>query len=142
MAAAPFASAAADPANSTPPPVKDGSYTEATYVSDVDYSACNFDCGPFHIVQYYFCFAAGDRTLIGHKPAPWKWEYDPAEMHSLEGQKVRLRYDQKHIWVIRTDGKELKLKQEYEKKDLFPGGKCSEAGEKSAGASGEKAVRP
>jgi hypothetical protein len=91
-------------------------------------------------VQFYFCFDTGDRILIGHKSA-LKWEYDPSEMHRLRDQQVRLRYDQRYIWIIRTDGKEMKLKQDYTRKDLFSGGKCGEARREARERGGKEKCR-
>jgi hypothetical protein len=83
----------------------------------------------FGASTYYYCFQAGDKTLIGYQKTPtlnWK---DSASNDltrvrkswapwTAEGQSVPLRYDDKFIWVTRADGKTVKLKQDYST-DIF-----------------------
>ena len=97
---------------------------EARYLDDAVYEPCHGDCAPFNIAYFYFCLETRDRILIGQKHA-WKWEYNPAQMHPLRGKTVSLRYDDKYIWLIRTDGKEMKLKQDYSM-DVFRDQRCKD----------------
>ena len=87
-------------------------YRDAKYVNDTITSACRWDCGipfPDHV---WFCFKVGDRVLVGQTIA-WKWQYDPGKMLQLRDTNVKLRYDCDAIWVVRPDGKELRLRQNY-----------------------------
>ena len=79
--------------------------------------------------NYYYCFAAGDRILIGRQSAPvFNWKNKSknylTRLHSgwdqwqVQGQTVPIQYDNKHIWVTRADGKEVKLTQDYNS-DIF-----------------------
>ena|SRR5665213_249249 len=84
--------------------------------------------------DYYFCFRADDRILIGREKIPtFNWR-DPnqnyfAKYHKgwqtweAPGQTVNIRYDDKHIWVPRANGKEVKLKQDYTQ-DIFTNPAC------------------
>ena len=85
-------------------------YEQAAFVEYSTYSPCHYDCAPFDKVYFNFCFQTERQRLIGSVHA-WIWQYDPSKMAPLAGQKVSVRFDQKHIWVIRTDGKELRLER-------------------------------
>jgi hypothetical protein len=85
-------------------------YQEAKFVEYSTYSPCHYDCQPFNVVYFNFCFQVDKQFLIGNTYA-WKWEYDPAEMKSLEGSSVSVRFKDNRLWVIRTDGKELLLRR-------------------------------
>jgi hypothetical protein len=74
--------------------------------------------------SYYYCIEADNKILIGYQKVPainWK---DPAsndltkvhkswEPWTSEGQTIPLRYDDKYIWLTRSDGKQVRLKQDY-----------------------------
>jgi hypothetical protein len=78
----------------------------------------------FGTSSYYFCFAAGDKTLIGFQKTPelnWKEHSSNllTKVHKQwvpwvsEGQTVPLSFDDKFIYVTKPDGKQVKLKQDY-----------------------------
>jgi hypothetical protein len=87
-------------------------YEDARYINDTVTSACRWDCGIPFPDHFWFCFKAGGRVLVGQTIA-WKWQYDPTKMFQLRDTGVKLRYDHDAIWVVRTDGKELRLHQDY-----------------------------
>jgi hypothetical protein len=79
--------------------------------------------------DYYFCFAADDKVLIGYQRIPvMNWRDDSknflVKVHKqwapwiAPGQTVPISYDDKYIWVSRPDGKPVRLIQSYAK-DLF-----------------------
>lgn len=73
----------------------------------------------FGASKYYYCFAAGDKVLIGYQKTPvLNWE-DPSKNYltgahrawaawTAPGQTVPISYDDKHIWVSRADNPEVK----------------------------------
>ena len=74
--------------------------------------------------SYYYCFEADNRILIGYQKVPAIGWRDPESNHltkvhkawepwTSEGQMIPLRYDDKYIWLTRSDGKQVKLKQDY-----------------------------
>jgi hypothetical protein len=87
--------------------------------------------------DFYFCFAAGGKVLIGEQKIPTlNWVDDTknyfTKVHkswtpwTAPGQPVQLSYDDKHIWVARADGKDLKLRRDYTH-DLFSNPQCRSA---------------
>jgi hypothetical protein len=70
--------------------------------------------------EYYFCFATDDKVMIAYQSTPViNWE-DPSKnfltrVHhqwipwNPPGETIPMSYDDKHIWVTRADGKEVKL---------------------------------
>ena len=83
----------------------------------------------FGASTYYYCFEADNKVLVGYEKNPTLNWRDPAsndliKLHhsfralSTENQTVQLRYDDKNIWVKRPDGKESRLKQDYNT-DIF-----------------------
>jgi hypothetical protein len=88
--------------------------------------------------RYYYCFAAGDKILIGYQKTPelnWKDHSSNLlakvrkkwEPWAAEGQTVPLRYDDKTIRVTRSDGKEVKLKQDYTRDAFLTNSQCKAA---------------
>jgi hypothetical protein len=83
----------------------------------------------FGTSDYYYCFDAGDKILIGYQKIPsmgWK-EHDTNLLTRVrknyapwtpEGEKISLTYDDKMIYVDRGDGKETRLIQNYQT-DIF-----------------------
>jgi hypothetical protein len=84
----------------------------------------------FGASTYYYCFEADRKILIGYSKIPTLNWADPASndlarLHKAwkplkegEGQMVPLRYDDKHIWLTKPDGKTFRLKQDYHT-DIF-----------------------
>jgi len=85
-------------------------YQQAKFVEYSTFSPCHYDCQPFNVVYFNFCFQVDQRFLIGNTYA-WKWEYDPSKMSPLQGTNVSIRFNASHIWVVRTDGKEIRLQR-------------------------------
>ena len=83
-------------------------YLVAEFLDYSETSPCHHDCQPFDRVYFNFCFRSNGQVLTARSWA-WSWEYDPSKMASLKGNPVQIRYDNSHVWVIRTDGKELRL---------------------------------
>lgn len=78
----------------------------------------------FGASTYYYCFEADNRILIGYQKIPtlnWRDEAsnDLTRFHKswapwiAAGQTVPMRYDEKHIWLNRPNGKTVKLTQDY-----------------------------
>ena len=81
----------------------------------------------FGISDYYFCFDVNNRILIGHdKVRTQTWMKSPKDLME-RGKTVPVRFDDKHIWVTRADGKELKLTQDYTKKIFMQSDRCQRA---------------
>jgi len=68
--------------------------------------------------DYYYCFAADDKVLIGYQRTPvlnWRDQsknyltpvHRAWEAWTASGQTVPISYDDKHIWVSRADGKHV-----------------------------------
>lgn len=83
-------------------------YLEAQFLDYTESSPCHYDCQPFDRVYFNFCLQTQGQVLTAQTWA-WKWEYDPGKMAPLKGKTVQIRYDESHVWIIRTDGKELRL---------------------------------
>lgn len=84
---------------------------------------------------YYYCFEAGDRILIGFQRTPtFNWaDATKNRLTALDSawkpwtpgnETVPLRYDKKHIWVARPNGKTVKLKQDYNTDIFINDSKC------------------
>ena len=83
----------------------------------------------FGTSDYYYCFDAGDKVLIGYHKVPqinWK-EHETNLLTRVRkqdqpwvpaGDTVKLTYDDKDIWVAGANGKEVRLRQNYQT-DIF-----------------------
>jgi hypothetical protein len=83
----------------------------------------------FGASTYYYCFEADSKILIGYQKIPTiNWRDDASndltKVHkswaplAAEGKDVPLRYDEKHIWITKPDGKTVRLTQDYNT-DIF-----------------------
>jgi hypothetical protein len=91
-----------------------GPKTEAVLLDHAEY-LCN-NC-LFGISDFYFCFAVNSKILIGHeKIRTQTWMKAPENLLGERGQKVSVRFDDKHIWIPGPNGKEQRLKQDYTRK--------------------------
>lgn len=83
----------------------------------------------FGTSDYYYCFAVDNKVLIGYQSTRvinWQDESSNylAKVHRAwqawtpRGPAVPLSYDNKHIWVTRENGKQVKLTQDYSR-DIF-----------------------
>ena len=83
----------------------------------------------FGTSDYYYCFDAGDKILIGYQKIPsMGWKDNDTNLLTRvrknyapwapEGEKINLTYDDKMIYVDRGDGKETRLIQNYQT-DIF-----------------------
>ena len=76
--------------------------------------------------DFYFCFDANQKILIGHeKGRTQTWQKIPEGLEP--GKSVSLRYDDKYIWVTAPGGKEYKLTQDYTKKLFLENQRCQAA---------------
>jgi hypothetical protein len=87
-------------------------------------SLCNYDCAPFDWPTLYFCFDVQGQTLIGSRKADFRWKYDSSKMLRFAGKPVSLRDNDRSIWVVRTDQKEMRLDQNYSE-DVFSDPRCT-----------------
>ena len=83
----------------------------------------------FGTSDYYYCFAVDNKVLIGYQSTRViNWQDESSnyltKVHRAwqawtpPGPAVPLSYDNKHIWVTRENGKQVKLTQDYSR-DIF-----------------------
>jgi len=91
----------------------------------------------FGTSDYYYCFAADNKVLIGYQRTRvlnWTDEsknYLTRVHHGWDiwtppGQNFSISYDDKHIWVDRPGGKQVRLTQSYSV-DVFTNARCRSA---------------
>ena len=92
--------------------------------AEVPCSNCFF--GPSY---HYYCFATNDKVLIGYQRTPvFNWKDSSknylTRVHSnwaewtAPGDTLPISYDDKHIWVDRPGGKQVRMLQTYSR-DVF-----------------------
>jgi hypothetical protein len=82
------------------------------------YDWCHADCGPFNTESILICIQVDGKTLIGvRKDAGDLQEYYP-HPSDRRGTPITVRYDDRSIWLITRDGKQVHFDQGYEA-DLF-----------------------
>jgi hypothetical protein len=88
-------------------------YQQGTMIDTGEYDWCHYDCGPFDRPTTFYCIQVSGKILIGSRSADWFWMYDSSQMRRLKGQPISIRYDERSMWIIRTDGKDMQLSQNY-----------------------------
>jgi hypothetical protein len=92
------------------------SRTEAVLLDRAEYMCKNCLFGNS---DYYFCFDANSKILIGHEKIRTQTRKKaPDNLLETRGNKVPIRFDDKYIWIPGPNGKEQKLTQDYSR-DLF-----------------------
>jgi hypothetical protein len=97
----------------------------------------------FGAATYYFCFEADNKVLIGYEKIPtmnwvdpssnWltkvhkSWQPGLSQGQLSETQAIPLRYDDKHIWITGTTGKQVRLTQDYSTDIFIDNQKCRAA---------------
>jgi hypothetical protein len=88
--------------------------------------------------DYYYCFAADNKILIGYQRTPvFNWR-DKSKNYltrvhrgwtawTAPGDTVSISYDDKYIWVTRSDGKPVKLTQSYSRDIFTSNDRCQDA---------------
>ena len=98
-------------------------YRQGVMVDSGEYDWCHYDCAPFDRPTFFFCVQVDHQILIGSRKADWKWEYDSSQMLGFRGKTISLRYDDGSMWIIRTDGKDMHLTQDYSR-NVFTRPEC------------------
>jgi hypothetical protein len=81
----------------------------------------------FGIADYYFCFDANSKILIGHEKVRTQTrKHEPTALME-RGKTVPIRFDDQFIWVPQAKGKDLKLTQDYTKKIFLNSDRCQAA---------------
>jgi hypothetical protein len=101
-------------------------YVEGLMLDAATYDWCHNDCFFFDRPSFLFCVQADGQILIGSHKADWKCQYDSSQMLRHRGEQVSVRYDDRSIWMVRTDGKEMHLGRDYSQ-DVFAAPECSAA---------------
>jgi len=99
-------------------------YGKGILVQGAAYSSCHWDCAPFDRPTLYFCIQLGREVLVGSRGADPIWMYDSSKMFNRAGHPVSVRYQRGSIWILRPDGKEMHLKEDYSN-DVFSNAACS-----------------
>jgi hypothetical protein len=118
------ATSLAAPASFAAPP--DRQQAQAQVLDHAEYLCANCFFGTS---DYYYCFAADNRVLIGYQKTrvlSWRDEsknyltkvHKAWTVWTAPGQTVPISYDDKHIWVNREGGKQVRLIQDYSH-DIF-----------------------
>lgn len=89
-----------------------------------EYDWCHYDCAPFDRPTLFFCVQVGSEILIGSRSADWIWAYDSSKMFAFKGKTVSVRFDHDSMWIVRTDGKDMHLSQDYSR-DVFASKECT-----------------
>lgn len=101
--------------------------TARTQATLLDHNAFLCDNCLFGMNDYYFCFQAGDKILIGHDKVRTQMKHkNPSELIGT-GKSLPIRYDDRFIWVAPEGSKEIKLKQDYATQIFLNDKKCQAA---------------
>ena len=98
-------------------------YQQGIMLDTGEYDWCHHDCAPFDRPTTFYCVQVADRILIGSRSADWVWMYDSSQMRRFKGQPISIRYDERSMRIIRTDGKDMQLSQNYSR-NVFSRPEC------------------
>ena len=75
-------------------------------------SPCAYDCLPFEPVYFDFCVENGAKIVLA-RLFDTRFNYDPDKFHAQLGKPIQFRADDKNLWIVRPDGKEFRIRQNY-----------------------------
>ena len=75
-------------------------------------SPCAYDCLPFEPVYFDFCVQNGANIVLA-RLFDTRFNYDPDKFHAQVGKPIQFRADDKNLWIVRPDGKEFRIRQNY-----------------------------
>lgn len=105
----------------------DKSDKPATQATILDHNEFPCDNCLFGMGDYYFCFDAGQKILIGHEKVRTQTRRKYPVDLMQRGKTVPVRFDDKYIWVGEPNGKEVRLIQDYTKKIFLDSARCQAA---------------
>src|ERR1700675_1176125 len=86
-----------------------------TLVEIMNYDWCHGDCGPFTTASTLICVQVDNRTLIGERKLEHDWQEYYYQLFAREGQSIPIRYDDRLIWLVTAEGKQIRFDQQYER---------------------------
>jgi hypothetical protein len=93
--------------------------------------------------DYFFCFEADNQILVAHDKIPTLNWTDPNKNYLVKlhkswkapapsGDSIKIQYDDKHVWIPRDDGKQIRMSREVDH-NPFTNARCSGAVKKASG---------
>jgi len=93
--------------------------------------------------KYYFCFSVNDKVLLAYDSIPtFNWTdgsknyfgkvHNSWKSPTPSGQALTIQYNDRHVWIPRADGKQIRLKLDYSH-DIFTDPRCRAAVKKPVG---------
>ncbi len=106
-----------------------GAADRTTQVNAVLLDQNDFPCDNclFGMNDYYFCFQAGDKILVGHDKVRTQMRHKSPVGLMEVGKPVPLRFDDTFIWVSPPGSKEIRLKQDYTTRIFLNNKSCKAA---------------
>jgi hypothetical protein len=90
-------------------------YHTGILVETMNYDWCNGDCGPFTTASTLACVQVDGRTLIGERKLEHDWRRYYDQLLANKGKSITIRYDNRLIWLITADGKQIRFHQKYDR---------------------------
>ena len=80
----------------------------------------------FGAADYFFCFEADSQVLVAHDKSPtMNWTdgnknylgkvHKSWKIPAASGESVKIEYDEKHVWIPRGDGKQIRMDRDVSK---------------------------
>ena len=85
-------------------------YSTATLVETANYLPCDNGCSEKAEPARAFCFKQGDQIVIADGRSLLH-EQKFSGLEDLAGKQVKIRFNQRFVWVLPPDGREMKLER-------------------------------
>lgn len=93
-------------------------YRTGMLLETLNYDWCHGDCGPFTTASTLVCVQVADRTLIGERKLERDWKEYYYQLSAAQGKSISVRYDDRSIWLLTANGKQVEFDQRYEKDQM------------------------
>jgi hypothetical protein len=94
-------------------------------VEAMNYDWCHGDCSPFTTASALICVQVDGRTLIGERKLERDWQKYYYQLSANQGTPISVRYDDRLIWLVTTDGEQVRFDQRYDDQDVMKTPSCT-----------------
>jgi hypothetical protein len=78
------------------------------------YDWCHGDCGPFTTESALVCVQVEGKTLVGERNLDHDWREYYSQLDATQGKPIRIRYDNRSVWLMLVGAKEVHFNQRYD----------------------------
>ena len=89
-------------------------YKAGLLLESTTYDWCHHDCAPFTTESALICVQVEGKTLVGERNLDHDWRDYSSQLNDAQGKTIRVRYDNRSLWLMLAQAKQVQFNQRYE----------------------------